>query len=109
MLRWLGGSWEYITGSGGVEMYYGLYYKYGVYAWAALLGGLVVIYKMVIAITEREAWPQKIIVIFILLLLAFIISGYGYAKDRYEQIKARSEREFQVVSGEADVEGALSR
>lgn len=138
-------------GSGGVEMYYGLYYKYDGYAWAALLGGLVMVYKMslaskinkkrmyiyglffvlylilasmtlsrvlifsmsvvcitmVIAITKREAWPQKIIVIFILLLLAFIISGSGYAKDRYEKIMERSEREFQVVSGEADVEGAF--
>lgn len=138
-------------GSGGVEMYYGLYYKYEGYAWAALLGGLVMVYKMslaskinkkrmyiyglffvlylilasmtlsrvllfsmlvvgitmVIAITEMEAWPQKIIVIFILLLLAFIISGSGYAKDRYEQIMARSEQEFKIASGEADVEGAF--
>ena len=138
-------------GSGGVEMYYGLYFKYEGYAWAALLGGLVMVYKMslvskinkkrmyiyglffilylilasmtlsrvlvfsmlvvcitmVIAITESKAWPQKIIVIFILLLLAFIISRSGYAKDRYEQIMARSEGEFQVLSGEANVEAAF--
>lgn len=138
-------------GSGGVEMYYGLYHKYGGYAWAALLGGLVMVYKMglaskinkkrmyiyglffilylilasmtlsrtlvvtmtvvcitmVIAITGKETWPQKIIVIFILLLLAFIISRSGYAKDRYEQTMERSEREFKVVSGESDVEFAL--
>lgn len=138
-------------GSGGAEMYYGLYYKYGGYAWAALLGGLVMVYKMslaskinkkrmyiyglffvlylilasmtlsrvlvfsmlvvcitmVIAITKRKTWPQKIIVIFILLLLAFIISGSGYTKDRYEQIMARSEQEFKIASGEADIEGAF--
>lgn len=138
-------------GSGGVEMYYGLYHKYSGYAWAALLGGLVMVYKMslaskinkkrmyiyglffvlylilasmtlsrvlvfsmlvlcitmVIAITEREAWHQKIIAIFILFLLAFTIGRSGYAKDRYEQIVARSEREFQIISGEADVEGAF--
>jgi len=138
-------------GSGGVEMYYGLYYKYEGYGWAALLGGLVMTYKMglaskinkkrlyiyglffvlyliltsmtlsrvlifsmlvviitmVIAITKRKAWPQKIIVIFILLLLAFIISGSGYVKDRYEQIIERSEQEFQVISGEVDVESAF--
>jgi len=138
-------------GSGGVEMYYGLYHKYGGYAWAALLGGLVMVYKMglaskinkkrlyiyglffvlylilasmtlsrtlvvtmtvvcitmVIAIAGKEAWPQTIIVIFILLLLAFIISGSGYAKDRYEQIMKRSENEFQVISGEADIESAF--
>jgi len=138
-------------GSGGVEMYYGLYYKYDGYAWAALLGGLVMVYKMglasktnkkrlyiyglffilylilasmtlsrtlvvtmtvvcitmVIAITGKEAGPQKIIVIFILLVLAFIISGSGYAKNRYEQIIVRSEQEFKIASGEADVEFAL--
>jgi len=138
-------------GSGGVEMYYGLYYKYDGYAWAALLGGLVMVYKMgfatkinkkrlyiyvlffvlylilasmtlsrtlvvtmtvvcitmVIAITGKEAWPQKIIVIFILLLLTFIISGSGYVKDRYEQIMTRSEHELKVLSGEADVGSSL--
>ena len=34
------------SGGGNYEMYYGLYYKYGGYAWAALCGGLILIYKM---------------------------------------------------------------
>lgn len=129
--------------------YFGLYYKYGGYAWAALCGGLIMIYKvgiaskinkkrgyiyglffflylllasmtlsrvlvfsmliviitMVMANTSKKAKPQMIIAF--LILLAFIIIGSGYVKDRYEQIMARSEKEFQVVSGEADVEGAF--
>ena len=135
-----------IAEQGMQESYYGFYNKYGIFAWNAICGGLIMIYKMalsnkkyiyglcfllylilasmtlsrtilvsmfvisitmVIAITGKKAWPQKIIVILLLLLLAFVVSMSGFAKDRYEEIVKRSENEFQVLSGEAVVEGAF--
>lgn len=137
--------------SGDVEMYYGLYYKYGGYALAALIGGLIMIYKIgvaskiknrklciylsffilylllaaltlsrvlvfsmltiiiaiIITSTMGKSGFQKVIAILTLSLLAFCLSGLGFVKDRYGQIVKRSENEFAVVSGEANVESAF--
>ncbi|MGB2866544.1 MAG: O-antigen ligase family protein, partial [Sedimentisphaerales bacterium] len=137
------------SGSGNYEMYYGLYFKYGGYAWAALCGGLIMIYKMgikiridrkrefiygglfilylvlasmtlsrvlifsmavviaTIFITIRATNAGFLLIAAVLIVAALTISGSGYVKSRYQQVMDRSEREFQVVSGEADAESAF--
>lgn len=137
------------SGSGNIEMYYGFYHKYDGYAWAALMGGLVMIYKMgnktennkkqeylyglfiflylilasltlsrtllfsmaviifTIILTTRGRHAASLIIITILMLLFYLASGSHFIQDRYKQITARSESEFQIIAGEADVEGAL--
>ena len=137
--------------NGGLEMYYGLYYKYEGYSWAALLGGLIMIYKMglaskiktkrmyifglffvlylilalltlsrvllvsmsivfiaiVFAITKEKSWPKKVMTILILILLALVLSMFEFTKDRREQVMMRSKDEFQVISGEIEVDAAF--
>lgn len=137
------------TSGGDIEMYYGLYYKYGGYAWAALSGGLIIMYKMglkaenetrkswaygmflilylllasltlsrtlifsmlviviTIAFTIRAKNIEYLIILIILILSIYLISGSGFIQNRYEQIIIRSEKEFQVISGNVKVEGAF--
>ena len=67
----------------------------------------VVCITMFVAITSKEALTYKTIVIVILLLLAFIATKNRYVESRYEHIIQRSEKEFEVVSGEADIGAAF--
>jgi len=53
-------------------MYYGLYYKYDGYAWAALLGGLVLIYKTAKINSSRRASNRQGI-FYVILLVFFIV------------------------------------
>ena len=135
--------------SGDSGMYYGLYYKYDGYAWAALCGGLIMIYKMgiktgidrkrdfiycilfilylilasmtlsrtlvfnmlvicvVLAITIRATNVGFLLIVAVLIASTLTISGSSYVKDRYDKIMDRSEKEFQVVSGETNVNFAF--
>jgi hypothetical protein len=135
---------------GNYEMYYGLYYRYGGYAWAALSGGLVMIYKMgiktsidrkrefiygllfilylilasmtlsrvlifsmliiiaTIVITIRSTNAGALLIAAVLILSALTVSGSSFLKDRYENIMDRSEGEFQVASGESNIDGAFN-
>jgi len=52
-------------------MYYGLYYKYDGYAWAALLGGLLLIYKISKVNSMKSASNAKSL-IYIALLISFV-------------------------------------